>query len=153
MIIIVLILIAVIVYKHCQARNQMAAIQSKLKEMQNSGTINIYPADALQIGKELGNGNSGKVMLAHFGETAITIAVKVLHDKRKHEWNSFVDEFVIMKQLANHPNILQLLGVVTEPGNLMICMEYCEEGSLMELLKAKRDPYMDERADIDELLK
>lgn len=126
------------------------SFKSKQQQTYNAG-FEIIPRDALQIAEVLGKGQFGEVKKAFLSENVI--AVKELHQKNMDESSSFVKELLTMIQLGYHPNILRVFGAVTEnliAGNLMICMEYCEEGSLRQLIKRERDKYADERTDIDQ---
>lgn len=167
MAIIVLVLIVVIVYKQRQTskqRKQMKKLQKMLENQSSSPTIfiesqqqhiynagfNIIPREALKVEEILGKGEFGKVMKAYWGSNPI--AVKELHEKNMDELSNFVKELLTMIQLGYHPNILRVLGAVTENmnnGNLMICMEFCELGSLKQLIKRERNRYIDERTNID----
>lgn len=154
MVIIVLILVAVIAYKQYQNAKQRRQMQSLKRqiELQSANKVHIFSLDELTITKSplLGSGQFGKVWKAYINESII--AVKELHDQNTHELSNFVKEFITMTQLANHPNILMVLGLVTENmnnGNLMICMQYCNEGSLKEVIERERDRFVDELTDID----
>ncbi|CAI9780200.1 unnamed protein product [Fraxinus pennsylvanica] len=66
------------------------------------------------------------------------VAVKILMEQDFHgkRFKEFLQEVAIMKRLR-HPNIVLLMGAVTEPPNLSIVTEYLSKGSLYVLL---RDP-------------
>lgn len=152
MVIIVLVLVTIIAYKQFQSskqRKQMSELQRKI-ELQSRNKVHIYSRNELSITKSIGSGQFGKVMKAYVNESVI--AVKELHDQSTDQLSNFVNEFVTMTQIATHPNILMVLGLVTENmsnGNLMICMQFCNEGSLKELIERERDRYFDEQTDID----
>lgn len=151
LLIIIVILIAVIIRKHHQARKQKKELSDLQKKIVMQSAIRTFHSDALKRTELLDEGYFGEVWKASIYGTEIV--VKVLRGQQMNELRNFFDEFNIMMQVGSHPNIVQLLGVVTETTptiNLMICMEYCEEGSLLRLIERERDKYWNERVDVDE---
>ncbi|PNX74450.1 serine/threonine-protein kinase CTR1-like protein, partial [Trifolium pratense] len=63
------------------------------------------------------------------------VAVKILMEQDFHaeRFKEFMREVAIMKHLR-HPNIVLLMGAVTQPPNLSIVTEYLSRGSLYRLL-------------------
>lgn len=60
---------------------------------------------------------------------------------------ALLDELKIMIYLGQHPNILGLVGAVTKHigrGELYVCMEFCEHGCLLDVLKSRRNSFIDE---------
>lgn len=77
------------------------------------------------------------------------VAVKILIEQEFHEdqFKEFLREVAIMKGLR-HPNIVLLMGAVTEPPKLSIVTEYLSRGSLYKLLHIP-----DARVVVDERLR
>lgn len=123
-------------------------VKTKQQKIFNAG-FEIIPREILQIGELLGKGQFGIVKKTFLGEKIV--AVKELQEKNMDESTSFVKELLTMIQLGYHLNILRVFGAVTEflcNGKLMICMEYCERGSLKEFIEIERVGFVDERTDL-----
>ncbi|XP_065204983.1 fibroblast growth factor receptor 4-like isoform X2 [Planococcus citri] len=94
-------------------------------------------------GKPLGEGNFGKVYKAEaFGVlkpgTFTTVAVKTLKEGYNEEAvKNFVLETETMKVIGNHKNIINLLAVCVDKGEMMVIMEYAARGSLLSLLRTQ----------------
>jgi serine/threonine protein kinase len=50
-------------------------------------------------------------------------------------------EMEIMKNLGNHPNVIELLGSCTAGGDLWVIMEYANDGNLRDFLRIRRAQY------------
>jgi len=86
----------------------------------------------------LGEGNFGEVFKASIrstalGSVAITAAIKTLKTTDATGRSELLKEAALMA-LFHHPNVVQLLGVVTVPRNMpaLLVIEYCEQGMLLE---------------------
>ena len=85
----------------------------------------------------LGSGGFGTVYLGDYQAT--DVAVKI--HRADKEWTE--DELDVWKRevkimtLLRHPNILMLLGAVFEKERLAIITEYCDEGTLQQMLFRK----------------
>ena len=44
-----------------------------------------------------------------------------------------------MKSISPHPNIVLFRGITIPPNPLCLILEYCEEGSLVNLLKSEKE--------------
>ncbi|KAL9419223.1 hypothetical protein AB3S75_037056 [Citrus x aurantiifolia] len=101
----------------------------------------------LLIKKKIGEGSFGTVYHAEWRNS--DVAVKILIEQEFHEdrFKEFLREVAIMKGLR-HPNIVLLMGAVTEPPNLSIVTEYLSRGSLYKLLHIP-----DARVVVDERLR
>ena len=70
------------------------------------------------------------------------VAIKVIPtcdaqfmQQRPHVMKEFKRELMVLKALPRHPNVLRLLGAITkDPEKMCLVVEYCERGSLYELL-------------------
>lgn len=52
-----------------------------------------------------------------------------------------ISEMETMKELGKHVNIINLLGCCTRNGELMVIMEFCENGNLRDYLRSMRDHF------------
>jgi tRNA A-37 threonylcarbamoyl transferase component Bud32 len=84
----------------------------------------------LKLQQKLGEGEFGVVYHAEWrgGDVAVK-QLKSSHLSHK-QVEEFMDEFKLMKNLRPHPNIVQVLGIVSEP-MLCIVTEYMDGGSLL----------------------
>lgn len=104
------------------------------------------PRDKLTLGKPLGEGCFGQVVLAEAvgvdknKPTRVTkVAVKMLKaDATEKDLSDLISEMEMMKTIGKHKNIINLLGACTQDGPLYVVVEYAEQGNLREYLRARR---------------
>ncbi|KAK2465312.1 hypothetical protein APHAL10511_002666 [Amanita phalloides] len=97
----------------------------------NSKSLNDY-----QLGDCLGKGAFGQVYRALNWATGETVAVKEIQltNIPKAELGEIMSEIDLLKNL-NHPNIVQYKGFVKTREFLYIILEFCENGSLHNIIK------------------
>lgn len=97
----------------------------------SSRTLNDY-----QLGDSLGKGAFGQVYRALNWATGETVAIKeiTLSNIPKSELGEIMSEIDLLKNL-NHPNIVKYKGFVKEREYLYIILEFCENGSLHNIIK------------------
>ncbi|XP_020023130.1 fibroblast growth factor receptor 1 isoform X5 [Castor canadensis] len=106
------------------------------------------PRDRLVLGKPLGEGCFGQVVLAEAigldkdKPNRITkVAVKMLKsDATEKDLSDLISEMEMMKMIGKHKNIINLLGACTQDGPLYVIVEYASKGNLREYLQARRPP-------------
>uniref|UniRef100_A0A7N9AZV4 Fibroblast growth factor receptor n=1 Tax=Mastacembelus armatus TaxID=205130 RepID=A0A7N9AZV4_9TELE len=104
------------------------------------------PRDRLTLGKPLGEGCFGQVVLAEVmgidknKPTRLTkVAVKMLKaDATEKDLSDLISEMEMMKMIGKHKNIINLLGACTQDGPLYVVVEYASQGNLREYLRARR---------------
>ncbi|KAG7218090.1 hypothetical protein INR49_020599 [Caranx melampygus] len=104
------------------------------------------PRDRLTLGKPLGEGCFGQVVLAEAigidrnKPTRLTkVAVKMLKaDATEKDLSDLISEMEMMKMIGKHKNIINLLGACTQDGPLYVVVEYASQGNLREYLRARR---------------
>ncbi|XP_036373125.1 fibroblast growth factor receptor 3 isoform X2 [Megalops cyprinoides] len=110
-----------------------------------------FPRSRLTLGKPLGEGCFGQVVMAEaIGidkdklNKPLTVAVKMLKDDATDkDLSDLVSEMEMMKMIGKHKNIINLLGACTQEGPLYVLVEYASKGNLREYLRARRPPGMD----------
>ncbi|CAL8276204.1 unnamed protein product [Merluccius merluccius] len=102
--------------------------------------------DRLTLGKALGEGCFGQVVLAEVvgleknWPTRVTeVAVKMLKaDGTERDLCDLVSEMEMMKMIGRHKNIINLLGACTQEGPLYVVVEYASQGNLRDYLRSSR---------------
>ncbi|XP_028418177.1 angiopoietin-1 receptor-like [Dendronephthya gigantea] len=98
--------------------------------------------DALLIGDILGQGEFGLVMkavLTSEKSSDMTVAVKSVKDiATDSDRKELFKELRLMANVGDHPNIVNLVGACSRGGPLLLIVEYCEHGSLLDFLKSHR---------------
>ncbi|XP_032889710.1 fibroblast growth factor receptor 2 isoform X6 [Amblyraja radiata] len=116
-----------------------------------------YSRDKLTLGKPLGEGCFGQVVMAEAvgvdkdkPKEALTVAVKMLKDDAtEKDLSDLVSEMEMMKMIGKHKNIINLLGACTQDGPLYVIVEFTAKGNLREYLRARRPPGMEYTFDIN----
>ncbi|XP_033992132.1 fibroblast growth factor receptor 3 isoform X6 [Trematomus bernacchii] len=124
-----------------------------------------FPRTRLTLGKPLGEGCFGQVVMAEAigidkekPNKPLDVAVKMLKvphhgffipflfssdDATDKDLSDLVSEMEMMKMIGKHKNIINLLGACTQDGPLYVLVEYASKGNLREYLRARRPPGMD----------
>ena len=119
--------------------NKKEKILQALIESMKSGNIIPTNSSFYMIGKQLGKGAFGKVYLALHRLTGLKVAIKaidksIIQDERTRR--KVFQEVYVMKKI-NHPNVIRLLEVFESKRHLMIVLEYCGGGDLLQLVKSR----------------
>jgi len=89
------------------------------------------PTGTIKLGRVLGEGNFGEVVLADWAGTPV--ALKRLKDTRKYK--EFFAEAVILQSI-NHPNVVRMLGIYRpQIGDNCMVFELAEHGNLEDFLR------------------
>jgi fibroblast growth factor receptor 2 len=103
-----------------------------------------FPRGQLELGKNLGEGAFGKVVMADAHGLAkpgqaIVVAVKMLKEGHTDEdVKDLVCEMEVMKMIGVHINIINLLGCCSQDGPLYVIVEYAPHGNLRDFLRKHR---------------
>eukprot|EP00040_Diaphanoeca_grandis_P027610 m.157406 g.157406 ORF g.157406 m.157406 type:complete len:860 (-) comp31055_c0_seq1:371-2950(-) len=90
----------------------------------------------IKVGKEIGRGEYGRVYVGHFIDgSKREVAIKIASKKESNE--GLEDEAAIMATF-NSPYIVALIGTFAVKGCLRLCLEYCSQGSLQDILEKAR---------------
>ncbi|CAL8105161.1 unnamed protein product [Orchesella dallaii] len=104
--------------------------------------------EKLQLGSYLGEGAFGEVKLGTADgivEKGIVSTVAVKSLKKQHtdaEMADLISEMETMKELGKHVNIINLLGCCTKGGDLLVIMEFAENGNLRDYLRNNRHHFL-----------
>ncbi|KAL1917886.1 uncharacterized protein VTP21DRAFT_3720 [Calcarisporiella thermophila] len=94
-----------------------------------------------QQGKFLGSGTFGSVFLAINVDSGALMAVKEIRYQDTQQLSALhrsIREEMRVMQMMHHPNIVQYYGMECHRNKVLIFMEYCENGSLANLLEHGR---------------
>ncbi|XP_058467627.1 fibroblast growth factor receptor homolog 1-like isoform X2 [Malaya genurostris] len=103
-----------------------------------------FPRNKLALGKNLGEGAFGKVVMAEAqglvkGQTSTVVAVKMLKEGHTDaDVKDLVCEMEVMKMIGKHVNIINLLGCCCKDGPLYVIVEYAPHGNLKDFLRSHR---------------
>ena len=84
----------------------------------------------------LGTGGMSEVYLAQNTKTGSKVAIKILDPKLSRD-EDYIKRFkreVEISKTLNHPNIVKFVGVSYNQSDFYIIIEFCEGGSLWDLL-------------------
>ncbi|XP_061590073.1 fibroblast growth factor receptor 1b isoform X1 [Cololabis saira] len=109
------------------------------------------PRERLTLGKPLGEGCFGQVVLAEAigidknrPRRLTKVAVKMLKaDAVEKDLSDLISEMEMMKTIGRHKNIINLLGACTQDGPLYVVVEYASLGNLREYLRTRRPAGLD----------
>lgn len=105
----------------------------------------IIPWKELVLKEKIGAGSFGTVHRADWNGSDVAVKILMEQDFHPERLKEFLREVAIMRSLR-HPNIVLLMGAVTQPPNLSIVTEYLSRGSLYRLLhRHGAREYLDER--------
>ncbi|XP_061739678.1 inactive tyrosine-protein kinase transmembrane receptor ROR1 [Nerophis ophidion] len=118
--------------------------KSKAKEL---------PLSAVRFMEELGECTLGKIYKGHLYlpgmDQAQLVAIKTLKDiSNVQQWSDFQQEAAVLTELQ-HPNVVCLLGVVTQEQPVCLLFEFLPQGDLHEFL-IMRSPHSDVGCSSDE---
>ncbi|XP_057697050.1 inactive tyrosine-protein kinase transmembrane receptor ROR1 isoform X2 [Corythoichthys intestinalis] len=118
--------------------------KSKAKEL---------PLSAVRFMEELGECSLGKIYKGHLYlpgmDQAQLVAIKTLKDASSvQQWSEFQKEVAVLTELQ-HPNVVCLLGVVTQEQPVCLLFEFLPQGDLHEFL-IMRSPHSDVGCSSDE---
>ncbi|XP_052891999.1 fibroblast growth factor receptor homolog 1-like [Anopheles moucheti] len=103
-----------------------------------------FPRNKLHLGKSLGEGMFGKVVMAEAhglvkGHPSTVVAVKMLKEGHTDaDVKDLVCEMEVMKMIGKHVNIINLLGCCCKDGPLYVIVEYAPHGNLKNFLRSHR---------------
>ena len=93
------------------------------------------------IDRFLGQGTTGKVVLAHNKETGRKVAIKIIPKiafQSRQDLLPKEQREIALIRLVKHPNIIKLVDVLESDNHLYIILEYAEKGQLFDYLVINR---------------
>jgi len=100
------------------------------------------PAESFQIVRKLGEGAYGSVYKAIHKTSSIELAIKSVLLERE-EQAEVEKEMEILKD-CRHPNVVAYYGCCAHHDYLWILMEFCEMGSILDLMKVLPEKHLEE---------
>lgn len=103
-----------------------------------------FPRTQLVLGKSLGEGAFGKVVMAEAVglekcDSSNIVAVKMLKEGHTDaDVKDLVCEMEVMKMIGKHINIINLLGCCCQDGPLYVIVEFAPHGNLRDFLRKHR---------------
>lgn len=85
------------------------------------------------LGLEIGSGTYGKVFICQNIQSQIVRAVKLINKNRIKDYETFTNEFNILKDL-DHPNIVNIIETFETDKLCYVVLEHCSGGELFEKL-------------------
>ncbi|XP_067391518.1 inactive tyrosine-protein kinase transmembrane receptor ROR1 isoform X1 [Emydura macquarii macquarii] len=136
--------------KHVRGQNVEMSMLNAYKPKSKAKEL---PLSAVRFMEELGECAFGKIYKGHLYlpgmDHAQLVAIKTLKDfNNPQQWTEFQQEASLMAEL-HHPNIVCLLGVVTQEQPVCMLFEYMNQGDLHEFL-IMRSPHSDVGCSSDE---
>jgi len=106
----------------------------------NKSTKKQWHLNDFDIGKSLGRGRFGNVVLAREKHTKFVCALKILYREqlRKANIEHQVKREIQIQYYLSHQNILKLYGYFYDEMRVFIILEYAKGGELYRQLKAKK---------------
>lgn len=92
------------------------------------------------LGRDLGKGTFGEVMVGTHSLTGEKVAIKVLEKEKivdVHDVERVAREIHILK-LVRHPTIVQLYEIIETDTELFLIMEYARGGELFEYIVSRK---------------
>ncbi len=93
-------------------------------------------AASVTLKRRIGGGHFGDLWEAVW--EGIPVAVKVAHGTSRDVVDALLREVEVAKTIKAHPNVVTVYGVVhAADDELRLLLEYCEDGSLLDWLRAR----------------
>ncbi|XP_049637628.1 inactive tyrosine-protein kinase transmembrane receptor ROR1-like [Suncus etruscus] len=136
--------------KHVRGQNVEMSMLNAYKPKSKAKEL---PLSAVRFMEELGECAFGNIYKGHLYlpgmDHAQLVAIKTLKDcNNPQQWTEFQQEASLMAEL-HHPNIVCLLGAVTQEQPVCMLFEYMNQGDLHEFL-IMRSPHSDVGCSSDE---
>ncbi|OCT82600.1 inactive tyrosine-protein kinase transmembrane receptor ROR1 [Xenopus laevis] len=136
--------------KHVRGQNVEMSMLNAYKPKSKAKEL---PLSAVRFMEELGECAFGKIYKGHLYlpgmDHAQLVAIKTLKDyNNPQQWADFQQEASLMTEL-HHPNVVCLLGVVTQEQPVCMLFEFMNQGDLHEFL-IMRSPHSDVGCSSDE---
>jgi serine/threonine-protein kinase len=129
-----------VVCQHCRSNPQQVA--QRLVDLAQTGTRDLVSIQGYRIERELGRGGMGAVYLATHEPTGQPRALKVMLPQvaaNRYMRDLFLREASVTRAL-NHPHVVRLHDLGCCNGTFFFSMDYCDGGSVADLLKQRHQP-------------
>jgi len=108
--------------------------------LSNQRSKRAWQLNDFEIGKPIGVGRFGKIVLAREKRTKFICALKILDKEKLKKANieHLVRREIEIQYHLQHPNILKLYGYFYDENHVFIILEWAKGGALFKQLKAKK---------------
>ena len=137
---------------NAQKLGQLKKTMSIVDEKEEEPNLVEFKKEDFEIGKKMGKGQFGEVLLVKHKKTGFICGMKVMEKKQIREENyvgQIARELSIQFYLS-HRNVAPLYGYFSDEKNVYLLVEFCEGGQLLEKLRGERR--MKER-DVSQIMK
>lgn len=90
----------------------------------------------------LGEGAFGQVVKAHlrrqWNATQLVAVKKLKENFTQEEQKDLLQEATLLKMIGRHPNVISLVGTVSDKDGLLVVVEYASNGCLLTFLRKQR---------------
>ncbi|KAE9556556.1 hypothetical protein FO519_000250 [Halicephalobus sp. NKZ332] len=110
----------------------------KENEIEGQPYNRVWKITDFDIGRVLGRGRFGDVVLAREKRTSFVVAIKIIskEEAKKEGYTLQIRREVQIQHHLRHPNILRLYGYFYDHKKVYLVLEYANNGTLYELLKS-----------------
>ncbi|HEY9605211.1 MAG TPA: protein kinase [Allocoleopsis sp.] len=116
-----------------------SAIMQDLLEQAKAGESKLLAIQGYTILRELGQGGCGAVYLARHEQSGEQVALKIMLPKVavKSKAKEMFRREIENNKALQHPNVVQLLDYGDDNGTFFFTLEYCDGGSVVDLMQQR----------------
>ncbi len=109
-----------------------------IKQLNTGQFVSVVDPNDFELGEYVGAGASGKVHIAKYKPTGITVAIKSINIYDKIKRKQFKNDLKVLS--ANDCELLvKFYGAFFETGNVKLVLEYMDLGSLDKVILKMRE--------------
>lgn len=165
-IVVIALLLCAVQYRKYQISMQATDFKLELEKFKEEGIIDpdmmgggsgaepLVPKElkrsGIEITEKIGEGQFGEVALGSIdmakaagiqGIPPYAVAIKTVHDSTNEGAIELIREAAVMAQVPDNKYLVSIIGVVTRGLPMMLVAQFCEHGSLLDVLRKYADGY------------
>lgn len=165
-IVVIALLLCAVQYRKYQISMQATDFKLELEKFKEEGIIDpdmmgggsgaepLVPKElkrsGIEITEKIGEGQFGEVALGSIdmakaagiqGIPPYAVAIKTVHDSTNEGAIELIREDAVMAQVPANKYLVSIIGVVTRGLPMMLVAQFCEHGSLLDVLRKYADGY------------